>query len=345
MNKPLKSVLKVVLAVLLIYASGPMPPQPKFENCDKVLNHIDDIKQLDIKILKNEINTPFLKKNNHARVIWADSTQKKKTPIAMVYLHGFTASQEEGNPTHKKLAQAFGCNLYLSRLDEHGVEPSEPLLKMSAENLFQTACDAIEIGKTLGDEVIVLGTSTGCTLALLYAARYKGVKAILNYSPNIEINNPAAEMLTLPWGLPIARMVYGGLYAERNCDSYEAQYWDCKHRLEAIIQLQLLLDYSMKPETFAKISIPVYTGYFYKNEKEQDKTVRVSAMRLMQEQLKTPKAQNWFRAYPEAGTHVISNGVKSGAISTIYEDSHDFLMEVVGLNSTDYSTTESPGDL
>ncbi|MFX8354900.1 hypothetical protein ABTL90_19390, partial [Acinetobacter baumannii] len=56
-----------------------------------------------------------IKPNNQARIVWANDSIKEKTEYAIVYLHGFSASQEEGNPVHINIAKYFGCNLYLSR--------------------------------------------------------------------------------------------------------------------------------------------------------------------------------------------------------------------------------------
>ena len=63
-----------------------------------------------------------LKPDNEARILWANDSLKNKTEYSLVYLHGFTASQGEGDPVHRDMAKKFGCNLYLSRLAEHGVD-------------------------------------------------------------------------------------------------------------------------------------------------------------------------------------------------------------------------------
>jgi hypothetical protein len=42
-----------------------------------------------------------IKPDNEARVIWANDSLKNKTEYALVYLHGFTASQGEGDPVHR----------------------------------------------------------------------------------------------------------------------------------------------------------------------------------------------------------------------------------------------------
>ena len=43
----------------------------------------------------------------------SNDSLKEKTEYAVVYLHGFSASQEEGDPVHYDFAKKFGCNLFL----------------------------------------------------------------------------------------------------------------------------------------------------------------------------------------------------------------------------------------
>ena len=91
---------------------------------------------------------------------------KNKTAYSIVYLHGFSASQAEGDPVHKNIAAMFGCNLYLSRLAEHGIDTTEPMMNLTADKNWESAKQALAIGKQLGNKVILMGTSTGGTNAL-----------------------------------------------------------------------------------------------------------------------------------------------------------------------------------
>jgi len=56
------------------------------------------------------------------KVIWANETNKK-TPIAIVYIHGFTASSEEVRPLPDKIANDLNANLFFTRLTGHGRNP------------------------------------------------------------------------------------------------------------------------------------------------------------------------------------------------------------------------------
>jgi pimeloyl-ACP methyl ester carboxylesterase len=142
-----------------------------------------------------------LKPDNEARIVWYDSVPRK-TKYSVVYLHGFSASQEEGDPVHLDFARRYGCNLFLSRLDAHGIDTSDPLASLTADGLWRDAKEALAIGKALGEKVILLSTSTGGTLALKLAATYPNdIFAVINMSPNIAINNDLVFLSNHPWGL------------------------------------------------------------------------------------------------------------------------------------------------
>jgi pimeloyl-ACP methyl ester carboxylesterase len=154
-----------VILIVGIYFLGPEPEEPKYDN---TMPQVPEPSLLDNYIASKETKHK-LKQNNEARIVWADST-RSKTKYAVVYLHGFSASQEEGNPVHRRFAEKFGCNLYLSRLADHGIDTTEQLMLFTADRVWQSAKEALAIGKKLGDKVILMSTSTGGTLALIPAA-------------------------------------------------------------------------------------------------------------------------------------------------------------------------------
>src|SRR5690606_18557665 len=141
--------------------------------------------ELEAYVSQKEDTVKGLKPNNAARIIWADSLNKGKTPYSIVYIHGFGASPMEGDPVHRKLAEHFGANLYLARLSEHGIKRNNALRYLTAEKLVADAREAYMIGKSLGDKVIVVGTSMGGALSLILAAERSDIHSVLLYSPCI----------------------------------------------------------------------------------------------------------------------------------------------------------------
>jgi pimeloyl-ACP methyl ester carboxylesterase len=312
-----KRLIKITFPIILIagiYFLGPEPERPAFSNA---MPTVPAIESLDKYVAVNEAKHK-LKTDNEARIVWADSS-KAKTKYAVVYLHGFSACQEEGDPVHRKFAEKFKCNLYLSRLSDHGVDTTEQLLYFTADRVWESAKEALAIGKQLGDKVILMSTSTGGTLALMLAAQYPDdVYALINMSPNIAINNPAAFLLNDPWGLYIARMVMKGKYRNTDASPEKSAYWNNKYRLESAVQLQELLEDNMVNDTFSKIKQPSLTLYYYKNEQEQDPEVKVSAMLEMNKKLATPEALKEIDAVPNAGAHVLGSPLSSKDVETVY---------------------------
>lgn len=306
----------VLIALLVtIYFLGPKPAVPVLAGALPAVPASPAA--LDVYVMQKESKF-HLKPENEARIIWMDSLHRK-TPYSVVYLHGFSASQKEGDPVHLNFARQFGYNLYLARLDQHGIDTSEALLDMTANGLLKDAKEALAIGKELGEKVILMGTSTGGTLALALAAEYPDdVAAIINMSPNISINEPMIAMVDEPWGLEIARLVRGGKYFEYTPENPEkAKYWYTRYRLEAVVELENLVVNTMTPETFAKIHQPVLNLYYYKNEKEQDPTVKVSAILDMHRELGTPENLKRAVPIPNAGAHVIGSSLASKDIPAV----------------------------
>ncbi|MET3877511.1 pimeloyl-ACP methyl ester carboxylesterase [Chitinophaga sp. OAE865] len=303
MPRWLRISLILIATLAVVYFLGPSPGAPVYEH---VLPAVPAAGPALDAYIKHKEAAFRLKPDNEARIVWQD-TGFHKTPYSVVYLHGFSASQEEGNPVHRNFAARYGCNLFLSRLDGHGIETSDPLLHMTAAGLWKDAEEALSIGKALGNKVILMTTSTGGTLALKLAAAYPNdVYAMINMSPNIAINDNLAFLANNPWGLQLARAVSKGDFRRSDDKNPEiAKYWYNNYRLEAVVQLQNLLESSMVDATFEKVHQPVLNLYYYKDEANQDGTVRVSAILEMEKKLGTPDSLKEAVAIPGAGNHVM----------------------------------------
>jgi len=321
----------IILALFIIYSVGPRPSKPDFSIHE--INLPVSLTDLENNINRSENAIKGIKPDNQARIIWADSSKKEKTKIAFLYLHGFSASQAEGDPVHKDLAKKYNANLYLSRLAEHGIDRGDSsMINLTAGAYEASAEDAFSITKKLGDEVVVIGTSAGGTLSLYLASRHPEIKAIVLYSPCVKLYDNTAMILDKPWGLQIARIVSGGPVRKFESESkVHANYWQLDYRIEALLALQSLISNTMKPEVFSNVKCPVFLGYYYKNEIEQDKTVSVPAMLKMFDELGTPAALKQKKAFPEAGAHVIGSYIRSKDWLGVEKETDTFLSDIVKL--------------
>lgn len=321
--------LIVISILVILYYLGPRPATPRY---DPLLPTVPQQPTALEQYVTAKESHHKLKPDNEARIVWYDSL-RNKTAYSVVYLHGFSASQEEGDPVHRDFAKKYGCNMYLSRLDGHGLDTSEPLLTMTATGLWKDAKEALSIGKALGDKVILVTCSTGSTLGLKLAATYPNdVFAIINMSPNIAINDDLAFLANNPWGLQLARLVSHGQYRQSKPETPEVgKYWYNKYRLEAVVELQNLLETTMEPRVFRAIKQPALNLYYFKNEQHQDPTVRVSAILDMEKQLGTPAGLKDAVAIPDAGAHVIGCYLTSKDIPSVERAIDSFAEKKLGL--------------
>ena len=323
----LKWVAIILLVLAVVYIAGPNPSTPVYTNeLPTVPTEADALEKY---IAANEA-LHKIKPENEARIIWHNDSSKQKTEYAIVYLHGFSASQEEGAPVHKAIAKKFGCNLYLARLAEHGIDTSEAMLNLTPANYWESVKQAYAIGKQLGHKVIIMGTSTGGSNALQLAANFPEIASLILLSPNIAINDPNAWLANNPWGLQIARLVKKSNYVDTKDqrDIYKA-HWYSHYRLEAVVNLQEYLETAMVPETFKKVKQPVLMLYYYKDDVHQDSVVKVSAMLKMYDELGTPPGQKRKLAMPNTGDHVIAGYIKSNDYQTVEVEVTKFMTEVL----------------
>ena len=298
-------ILSVLFGFFLIGPEVDAPdlekPLPEIQYClSKLGDWIDN----------REAKFDNIKPHNASKIEFYDSIPRK-TPYSILYLHGFSASTGEGDPVHYNIARAFKANIYLPRLSNHGLVEDEPLLYFTGQKYLDSAKEALAIAKKIGEKVIVISSSTGGTLSLIIGDDPQ-IAALLLFGPNVEIHDSRAPLLTLPWGLQIAELVVGSKYHIMDKITEEKKnYWTTRYRLEPTIELQKLIETGMQKEIFEKITAPVFMGYYYKNEEEQDKVVSIPAMLKMFDQLGTPAGKKQKMAFPDAGDHVIASHLSS----------------------------------
>ena len=321
--------LGIVLVILIIvYFLGPQPSLPKYTN--QLPTVPSGAAQLEKYIADNEAKHK-LKPDNEARIIWFNDSAKQKTEYAIVYLHGFSASQEEGDPVHREFAKKFGCNLYLSRLAEHGIDTINALANYTAEKSWRSAVEAYTIGKQLGKKIILLSTSTGGTLALKLCTEFPDIAANIMMSPNIAINDRNAWLLNNHWGLKIAHIIVGEQRTASDTTALYAKYWNYRYSTNSLVQLEELLESTMKESTFKKVTQPSLLLYYFRDDDHQDDVVKVSAMKRMFVQLATPDSLKRQVAVPDAENHVLASPIKSKDVQSVKNEIEKFAIEILKL--------------
>lgn len=321
--------LGILLVILIIvYFLGPQPSTPKYNK--ELPATPSGASQLEKYVADNEAKHK-LKPDNEARILWFNDSAKEKTKYAVVYLHGFSASQEEGDPVHYEFAKKFGCNLYLARLADHGIDTINALANYTAEKSWRSAVEAYAIGKQLGQKVILMSTSTGSTLALKLCAEFPEIAANIMMSPNIAINDPNAWMLNNHWGLQIAEIVEGKHRTSDDTTVLSSRYWNHRYSTSSLVQLEELIESTMKESTFKKVTQPTLMLYYFKDKDHQDPVLKVSAMKRMFTQLATPDSLKRQVAIPNAENHVLGSPIKSKDVETVKNEVEKFAIEILKL--------------
>ena len=208
---------------------------------------------------KTEEHLLDIKEGVEKKIIWANEINTK-TPISIVYIHGFTASSEEVRPLPDKIASDLNANLFFTRLTGHGRNPSAMEL-CSIPNWIRDLHEAIEIGSRIGEKVILLSSSTGGTISVTSALDKKLSQKILGYifiSPNFGINNKFAGMISWPFSEYWLKLILGKKMKHKPRNDLNKKYWTMSYPTNALIPMAKLVrevnkkDYSTvkKPALF-----------------------------------------------------------------------------------------------
>lgn len=328
LRKILLGVFATAMILAIVYMMGPKLKDQEitieFPQVPTRLSELQDFVNL------REDTVIGLKPGNEAYIVWADSTNKHKTPYSIVYIHGFGASPMEGDPVHRFLASHFGANLFVTRLPEHGIKRENGMEYMSAQALANAAGEAYQIGKSLGDEVIVVGTSMGGALTLLLASQQPDIKAVAVYSPAIRDYGEKLSAFFNPWMQKIMEMtMMDKKVIHQNREGEKAMYWSEDYHINAYKSLATIMYSNMNESTFIKIKQPLFLAYYYKDNEAQDDVVMVPKMLEMFDQLGSPDDLKQKKAFPNAGDHVIASSITSGDWEGVLFSTIDFLENVV----------------
>ncbi len=173
-------------------------------------------------------------------VVWRDPAARDRRPWAVVNIHGFSASKQELRPLPDLVAEGLDANLYFTRLAGHG-RTAAAMAEPAADDWLDDMAEALEVGKVLGERVLVLGMSTGATIAAWAALRddmRADMDAIVFISPNFEIRRNGTRFLTIPWARQLLRLFMGQINPIREGENPAfSQAWTTGYPAEALLPM------------------------------------------------------------------------------------------------------------
>jgi len=277
-------------------------------NPKKLPSTFDEYYQLKLKESKEKGARPY---NEEKLLKFAD-----KTKIAMLYIHGYGASRGEGEFVIDTIANKLKYNTYYLRLPGHGTNMDDHK-NTEYYQLLDTAIEAAQMTKLLGDKLVIIGTSMGGTIATYIAAQHPDIPhAIILVSPFYKFANPVGNALFFrPFFKTVLLFVK---YRERH-DPYDdpndnwTMYWYAKNYWASLHSLLDIADLIANDSTYKKVSCPVLLLYYYKDKEHQDTAAQVDAMLYAYDQYNNGNPNPLSRKVSvENGDHVLlSKYVKS----------------------------------
>ncbi|MFN4206055.1 MAG: alpha/beta hydrolase [Agrobacterium albertimagni] len=195
---------------------------------------------LDVLIADRESEAGRIRKGLAKQIVWADPARKTKTPVSVIYVHGFSASSAEVRPLPDRVAQALGANLFLTRLTGHGLADPDALGLATIDDWAADVGEALAIGKRLGDRVVVISTSTGASLVTWALGRPSltgKIAASVFLSPNYGVQASGSFLLTGPFGGSLARLIIGERTGFDPISPLNAHDWTTNYPVAALIPM------------------------------------------------------------------------------------------------------------
>lgn len=236
-----------------------------------------------------------------------------RTPYAVVYLHGFSGTRQESSPVAARVAQALGANLFEARLTGHGL-PSDSMKTATAEAWMADAARALAIGGRLGDSVVVIGLSTGGTLAAWVTATADSAlprpHTVALVSPNFGPQDRMARALLLPWMPVLLPTVMPAITLGDTTALTDEKRRMATHRIpiEATLPMQALVD-RVQHMPLRRYTVPTIALW-----NENDPIVKPEAIATLMRAIETRGAPvSRVTLVPAAGenAHVIAGRILS----------------------------------
>ena len=257
---------------------------------------------IDDTLAKQEAQFANIKPGLEKHVRWF--TPGAKTPYALVYIHGFSASAKEISPVTEKVADALKANAYYVRLRGHARD-GDAMAEATVADWKNDVSQAFEIAKLIGDRVILISTSTGGTLSTWLTSQdndsLERVDMSILVSPNFGLANSQNEWIRWGWGLQLARWLKGDEHFFVPQNELHSLYWTERYPIEALSTMMHLVD-EVNEIDVSHVSTPQHFVF-----SPNDQIIDVEAIHTMADQYSNAiTSLNEVRDVEDPGQHVLA---------------------------------------
>jgi len=284
-----------MLAVVVFYFAG---PKVSSDTSYSIPDLPDDLDQF---LETSESGCDDLTPGTEKVIHWADPERKNKTPIAFVYLHGFSATRQESMPVPDLVAKHFNCNIYYARLTGNG-RSADAVALGTVNRWVNDASEAMAIARRIGHKTILIGCSTGASLGW-WTAMQKDFSdqtaALIFFSPNFGTADPRGTLLTIRWGKILAEAIIGKNRKSEPVSEAHEKYWAMVYPTKALLPMMAMVKLAKKckPTQWKKPIFICYSPY--------DDTVDANKIRSFCEKLTCQKRVLEIDDPSAASQHVI----------------------------------------
>ncbi|GHB27303.1 lysophospholipase [Pseudovibrio japonicus] len=321
----------IVIAVLILLVGGTIaylvgPREPR----DTEITFKPDVmgEDLDQYLSNSEAKFQDIRDGTAKEIIWFNDEKNSKTPLSVIYIHGFSSSKQSIRPVPDRVANEMGANLFYTRLAGHG-RSNDAMAEATLNDWINDLAEAVEIGRRIGEKTIIISTSTGSTLAAWLAMQDHPLKddiaAMVFVSPNFAINSPGAFLLDMPFARQYVPLILGKTRTTSEAPTpEELMGWTISYPTTALLPLATAISVLQEQDP-AKATIP--TLFIYS---ENDKTVDASQTNIAYEKWSAPKQRLLIESSGDDDDHLIVGDIVSPqnndlVISTTIKWLHDQL--------------------
>lgn len=253
LRKVLIVLIVLVVAAGILFALGPRVPV----DTEITFNAADLGDDLEAYLAEREAPFDDIREGLQKEIIWAYPASKAKTPLSIVFVHGFSASKGEIRPLPDIVARELGANLFYTRLTGHGRD-GDAMAEAMVNDWVNDLAEAVSVGRAIGEKVAIISVSTGGGISAWGATEpdlLEDVATIVMISPNFGVQAAGSGLLTLPWGEQIVSMIAGEERSFEPQNDLHAKFWTTKYPTKALLPMAAITALASRV-SYSEVTIP-----------------------------------------------------------------------------------------